>query len=118
MPRRIIVFVRPEPVQGAIPEIGRLAELNQQRRAEGADPIGVGVGVNSGKAVAGNMGSSNRLNYTVLAEEVNLASRLCSIGPGQSGRTIWCNRSGSSWNVTCPMPRRPIRARISSRTRW
>ena len=41
-----------------------LGELNGKRRAEGADPIGVGVGVNSGKAVAGNMGSSNRLNYT------------------------------------------------------
>ena len=58
-----------------------LAELNQQRRAEGAGPIGVGVGVNSGKAVAGNMGSSNRLNYTVLGEEVNLASRLCALAP-------------------------------------
>ena len=58
-----------------------LAELNWQRRAEGADPIAVGVGINSGKAVAGNMGSSNRLNYTVLGEEVNLASRLCDIAP-------------------------------------
>ena len=58
-----------------------LGELNGKRRAEGADPIGVGVGVNSGKAVAGNMGSSNRLNYTVLGEEVNLASRLCAIAP-------------------------------------
>ena len=58
-----------------------LADLNKRRRAEGADSIGVGVGVNSGKAVAGNMGSSNRLNYTVLGEEVNLASRLCAIAP-------------------------------------
>ena len=58
-----------------------LGELNGKRRTEGADPIGVGVGVNSGKAVAGNMGSSNRLNYTVLGEEVNLASRLCAIAP-------------------------------------
>ncbi len=58
-----------------------LADLNKRRRAEGADPIGVGVGVNSGKAVAGNMGSSNRLNYTVLGEEVNLASRLCAMAP-------------------------------------
>ena len=58
-----------------------LANLNEQRRAEGAHPIGVGVGVNSGKAVAGNMGSSSRLNYTVLGENVNLASRLCSLAP-------------------------------------
>ncbi len=58
-----------------------LAELNEQRRAEGAEPIGVGVGVNAGRAVAGNMGSANRLNYTVLGEAVNLASRLCALAP-------------------------------------
>jgi class 3 adenylate cyclase len=58
-----------------------LAQLNEQRRAEGAEPIGVGVGVNAGRAVAGNMGSANRLNYTVLGEAVNLASRLCGLAP-------------------------------------
>ena len=40
--------------------------------------IEVGIGVASGPALAGNMGSSNRLNYTVLGERVNLAARLCS----------------------------------------
>ena len=40
--------------------------------------IEVGIGVASGIAVAGCMGSSHRLNYTVLGERVNLASRLCS----------------------------------------
>ncbi len=58
-----------------------LADLNEQRRAEGEPPIGLGVGINFGKAVAGNMESSSRLNYTVLGEAVNLASRLCGIAP-------------------------------------
>ncbi len=40
--------------------------------------IEVGIGVATGAALAGNMGSENRLNYTVLGERVNLASRLCS----------------------------------------
>jgi len=40
--------------------------------------IEMGIGVASGPVVAGNMGSENRLNYTVLGERVNLASRLCS----------------------------------------
>jgi adenylate cyclase len=50
-------------VRAAIRIQEELAELNDQRRAEGADPLSVGVGINSGRAVAGNMGSSNRLNY-------------------------------------------------------
>lgn len=41
--------------------------------------IQVGIGVASGMAVAGCMGSSDRLNYTVLGERVNLASRLCGV---------------------------------------
>lgn len=41
----------------------------------------IGIGVASGPAVAGCMGSENRLNYTVLGERVNLASRLCSAAP-------------------------------------
>lgn len=44
--------------------------------------IAVGIGVASGPVVAGCMGSSDRLNYTVLGERVNLASRLC----GKAGR--------------------------------
>ena len=40
-------------------------------------PIRMGIGVATGEAVAGCMGSTDRLNYTVLGERVNLASRLC-----------------------------------------
>ncbi|MBI3415853.1 MAG: adenylate/guanylate cyclase domain-containing protein [Verrucomicrobia bacterium] len=54
--------------------IQRRARLNQTSRYQ----IEVGIGVATGKAVAGCMGSQDRLNYTVLGERVNLASRLCS----------------------------------------
>jgi class 3 adenylate cyclase len=49
-------------------------KLNQTSKYQ----IEVGIGVASGKALAGCMGSNDRLNYTVLGERVNLASRLCS----------------------------------------
>ena len=58
-----------------------LVDLNLHRRTKGRKPIGVGVGISTGEAVAGNMGSPNRLNYTVLGEAVNLASRMCAAAP-------------------------------------
>ena len=58
-----------------------LKDLNRIRASQGLKPLGVGVGISTGEAVAGNMGSTNRLNYTVLGEAVNLASRICSSTP-------------------------------------
>jgi len=76
-----------------------LVDLNEQRQAEGADPIGVGV--NSGSAVAGNMGSSSRLNYTVLGETVNLASRLCGMAP--AGEIYLSEATAAEVNGTLPV---------------
>lgn len=55
-----------------------VAGLNDRRRARGEPAIGLGVGVNTGVVVAGNMGAKDRLNYTVVGDAVNLAARLCS----------------------------------------
>jgi class 3 adenylate cyclase len=57
----------------------KLEEVNAQRLARGAMPIQIGVGINSGVAIAGNVGSQDRLAYTVIGDTVNVAQRLESL---------------------------------------
>jgi adenylate cyclase len=66
----------------ALDMLERLASLNEERQQEAAAssqkyiPIKIGVGLNTGRCVVGNMGSDMRFQYTVLGDSVNLASRL------------------------------------------
>ena len=63
-----------------------LAMLRERERLNEGEghPLQIGVGIATGEMVAGCMGSSDRLNYTVLGDRVNLASRLCGkAGPGE-----------------------------------
>ncbi len=69
-------------IQAAVAMRDGTAELNAERRARGEAPIEVGIGLATGDVVAGNSGSRNRLNYTVLGETVNLAARLCGEAGG------------------------------------
>ena len=61
-----------------------IRRLTEQLAAEGSWPITVGVGIASGKALAGNIGSQEQMNFTVIGEPVNLAQRLETIcRPGE-----------------------------------
>jgi adenylate cyclase len=53
-----------------------LAALNRAWARAGRPPISIGVGLNTGPMAVGNMGSAARFEYTVLGDQVNLASRL------------------------------------------
>jgi adenylate cyclase len=68
--------------EAALDMLQRIDELNREREIEAQDgghvyiPINVGVGLNTGVCVVGNMGSNLRFDYSVLGDSVNLASRL------------------------------------------
>ncbi|NRA40816.1 MAG: HAMP domain-containing protein [Pseudomonadales bacterium] len=57
-------------------------QLNQRRQSQGLYPIELRIGINSGNMLAGILGSSARMEYTVVGDAVNLASRLCSEAEG------------------------------------
>jgi adenylate cyclase len=54
----------------------KVAELNQKWEADGEVPLLVAVGINTGPVVVGNVGSPERMDYTLIGEDVNLASRV------------------------------------------
>lgn len=60
----------------ALDMIDKLHELQPAWRARGLPEVDVGIGVNSGEVSVGNMGSTQRFDYTVMGDAVNLASRV------------------------------------------
>ena len=66
-------------VRAALEMRARLAAWNAARRAAGKATLRHGVGIHTGTVLAGNIGSSERLSYTLVGDAVNLASRIQSL---------------------------------------
>ncbi len=65
-----------DAVGGAIAMLGKLAGYNSRRLKDGDNPIGIGIGLNTGLMMLGTVGGANRMQGTVIGDAVNLASRV------------------------------------------
>jgi adenylate cyclase len=63
----------------SIEQMQLLAEFNTKRKGSSLPPLGIGVGVHTGEVVAGYIGSSRALSYTVIGDTANVSARLCGI---------------------------------------
>ena len=75
-------------VRAGINMISRLWDWNAIREKEGKMPVDMGLGLNTDKVVSGNIGSSKRMDYTMIGDGVNLAARLESACKQYSARIL------------------------------
>lgn len=75
-------------VEAAIQMIVELRKLNERWKAEGRPELDIGIGINTGPMIAGNIGSDLVMSYTVIGDAVNLGSRLESLNKQYGTRII------------------------------
>lgn len=75
-------------VQTALAMIGALQEMNVEWQSQGKPTLDIGIGINTGDMVAGNIGSDTIMSYTVIGDAVNLGARLESLNKDYGTRII------------------------------
>ena len=75
-------------VRAALDMVHELGDLNRAWAGRGMAQLDIGVGINSGDMIAGNIGSSSIMSYTVIGDNVNLGSRLESLNKEYKTRII------------------------------
>lgn len=97
-------------VKTAIEMQRALARLNRDWETLGQRSLKIGLGINTGPVTAGNIGSARRMDYTVIGDAVNIASRLCANAAG--GQVLISESTHCTLNDRLPAKRlEPIRVK-------
>ncbi len=75
-------------VQTALRMVEELQDLNRRWAVEGRTPLDIGIGINTGEMIAGNIGSDTIMSYTVIGDNVNLGARLESLNKDYGTRIL------------------------------
>jgi adenylate cyclase len=93
-------------VAAALEMTAELARLNERWKAAGRPVLDIGIGINSGEMIAGNIGAESAMSYTVIGDAVNLGSRLESLNKEYGTRLLISEDTRS--RLTIPVTTRPI----------
>jgi len=89
-----------------------IRQLNAKRQKANMETLTVGIGLNSGTAVVGNIGSKDRKDYTVVGDVVNLASHFCDVAkPGQIITSIESFNQSSGFYPSIKLDPIPVKGR-------
>ncbi|MCF8106594.1 MAG: adenylate/guanylate cyclase domain-containing protein [Desulfohalobiaceae bacterium] len=99
-------------VQAALDMQQRLQGVNETLKQSGHQPLLHGIGIHSGRALAANIGSPNRLSYALVGETVNLASRLQELSKKYDNRIVISQSTRDKLNGEVrlkPLPQEKVR---------
>jgi len=110
-----------QAVRAAMDMKTRLRKVNAVLAEGGKPPLAIGVGIHTGEVLAGAIGSSRRLEYTVIGDTVNVASRLESLTKEHSEVILLSGDTRDATNDAIPLRRvasTPIRGRRQPVVLW
>ena len=94
-------------VQAALEMRKGLDELNRERIGKGKQPFEHGIGIHTGRLLAGNTGSQDRLSYALIGGTVNLASRIAGLNKTFGSDILVSSATVERLHQTFPLTEQP-----------